>query len=425
MATIFGTNSRDLLQGTEDADLITGLNGRDTLLGNGGDDQIFGDRGRDLLDGGNGNDTLIGGRGNDTLVGSNNNDLLNGEGGVDTADYSELGQTVTLLATGVVNKGNAGIDQLLNIETIIGATGFDNTIDGITGSGNITSFDIDLSANNLIVQGIPGLGDVTFTIENFVNVIGTNQNDRIVGNNLDNTIMGSDGDDFIVASAGNDLFDGGGGVDTIDYTDLGQPITIFADRLEKGGGLGTDRPMLPGTTEILIGNPDFVNVVDVSGDSAFEIDLTAERFDNPDFPGFLIIKNFVNVIGSNKGDKIVGNELDNQLDGGRGRDTIVGGSGMDILTGGGGRDTFVLGEANNIFYLGEDNAEITDFNANRDTIQLAVSIDTYSFFENPVSGIVSIAVDDGDDVFNAGDDLIAQVNISRGTFSTADNLIFA
>lgn len=53
----------------------------------------------------------------------------------------------------------AGTDQILNIETIVGAVGFDNAIDGSTGISGVTFFDIDLSAKRLTVRDIPGLGN--------------------------------------------------------------------------------------------------------------------------------------------------------------------------------------------------------------------------------------------------------------------------
>jgi Ca2+-binding RTX toxin-like protein len=76
-----------------------------------------------------GNDTLNGGAGNDTLFGGLGNDSLDGGLDTDTADYSSLSQAITLLPTGVVNKGSAGTDQLVSIERIIGAIGQVNVID--------------------------------------------------------------------------------------------------------------------------------------------------------------------------------------------------------------------------------------------------------------------------------------------------------
>ena len=79
-----------------------------------------------------GDDSLDGGAGDDLLVGGVGNDTLNGGTGSDRADYRFLTQAITLLPTGVVNKGTAGTDQLISIERIIGATGQANVIDAST-----------------------------------------------------------------------------------------------------------------------------------------------------------------------------------------------------------------------------------------------------------------------------------------------------
>ena len=195
MATIIGTNTGETLRGSAFGDdisgrggndnirgragddLVKGNGGNDTLAGNGGSDTLRGGNGNDQLDGGGGQDLLRGGYGNDDLIGSRGNDTVNGGDGIDTANYADLGEVITLQAVGVVDKGNAGTDQIENIEVIVGATGEDNVIDGTVSGGATSAFDIDLSAESLIVTGIPVLGDINFTVENFVNVIGTSNTD--------------------------------------------------------------------------------------------------------------------------------------------------------------------------------------------------------------------------------------------------------
>lgn len=448
MAIILGSNSQDLLQGTAEDDLISGDGGDDTLLGNAGDDIIFGRQGQDILDGGEGDDILDGGDGDDVLNGGDGNDLLEGEQGLDifigstgndvlsdvngfsTVDYTELSEAITLQA-GVINKGSAGTDVLLISElVVIGPVGFANTIDPSTGLISPVSIDVDLSTNRFTFKDIPGGSDFTLGIENFVNVTGSSLNDVIKGNDQDNVLIGGGGNDLFIGTAGNDIYSGGDGIDTIDYTGLGQAITLKNGRIEKEGGLGTDQGGGDGLIEGFIGDVGFANTLDSSNtDFSTEVNLATDSLIATGIPVLgrieVTITNFVNVIGSNANDIIAGNDADNQLNGGLGRDIIIGGSGMDTLTGGGGRDMFVLGEAGNVFYLGEDFAQITDFNANRDTIQLAGVSSSYSFKKNPASGSVSISLDNGNGVFDAGDDLIAQVNISRGTFNSADHLIFA
>ena len=67
MATINGTNQKDVLVGTSDGDQIFGL---------GQDDVLRGQLGNDFLSGGNGNDVLAGGPGNDFLDGGKGDDLF-------------------------------------------------------------------------------------------------------------------------------------------------------------------------------------------------------------------------------------------------------------------------------------------------------------------------------------------------------------
>ena len=108
------------------------------------------------------------------MVASRGKDTLDGGAGLDIADYSGLNSAITLERGGLVRKGRNGKDQILNIETIIGAEGKKNTINGTSrGASGVTSFDIDLSEERLTVIGIPGLGDLDFNVQNFVNVKGT------------------------------------------------------------------------------------------------------------------------------------------------------------------------------------------------------------------------------------------------------------
>lgn len=89
--------------------------------------------------------------------------------------------------------------------------------------------------------------------------------------------------------------------------------------------------------------------------------------------------------GETGNDRLFGEVGDDTLLGGSGDDTLVGagrsnfGRGeVDVLTGGSGNDRFVLGDANNVYYNDgnilstgtSDYAQITDFQAGQDTIQL-------------------------------------------------------
>ena len=83
LATIVGTNKRDVLRGTRGRDVIAGLGGNDRILGLGGNDIICGGPGRDVIVGGAGNDQMYGEGGNDVLSGQAGRDLLWGQAGRD------------------------------------------------------------------------------------------------------------------------------------------------------------------------------------------------------------------------------------------------------------------------------------------------------------------------------------------------------
>ncbi|EDX71409.1 type I secretion target GGXGXDXXX repeat protein domain protein [Coleofasciculus chthonoplastes PCC 7420] len=230
-------------------------------IGGRGNDRLIGGRGNDRLIGGRGNDRLWGGSGNDRLWGGSGNDTLNGGTGIDTADYSNLGQAITLESVGVINKGSAGTDQIQFIEKIIGATGQANAIDGSTGRSKSTSLDIDLSANNLTVNGIPGIGKATFTIENFINVTGTSQNDTIIGNSADNLLVGGSGNDTLIGGSGNDRLVGGDGNDVLT------------------GGSGNDRLVGGDGNDVLTGGSGNDKLTGGSGNDWFTFNSKNEGID--------------------------------------------------------------------------------------------------------------------------------------------------
>jgi Ca2+-binding RTX toxin-like protein len=213
--------------------VITGSVFADVLIGTQFNDQLFG------LDG---HDVMIGGVGNDTMNGGN---------GFDIVDYSTLGTAVTLLPQGFISKGNLGTDRIIGVELIIGAEGQFNLIDGSSGSG-VASFTIDLSTNSLTVNNVPGLGELNFLVQNFVDVYGTPNNDNIAGNNAANYIDGWSGDDILIGRGGNDTIEGGTGVD----------IIIGTDEINRGFG----------EVDVLIGG-DAIN-----GDTAGDVFVLGDQF---------------------------------------------------------------------------------------------------------------------------------------------------
>jgi Ca2+-binding RTX toxin-like protein len=267
---IIGTPFPDFLVGTAKSEIILGLQGNDFLYGKGGNDSIFGGDGDDFLLGDFpgidpiSNDLLSGEQGNDVLYGGAGKDFLNGGNGFDTADYTFLGAPITLEAVGIVNKGKFGTDQIFDIERIVGAFGQPNAIDGSTGTSGVTSFDVDLSVNSLTVQNIPGLGNVTFVVENFVNVTGTSQGDQITGNNQNNLLIGGEGNDTISGLGGNDTIIG------VNPNSATPGVNEF-DSLT--GGTGADKFVLGENSQVYYQGGGFFGTSDYADITDFETSI--------------------------------------------------------------------------------------------------------------------------------------------------------
>ncbi|MFN6155290.1 MAG: calcium-binding protein [Dolichospermum sp.] len=237
MATIIGTNGNNILNGTINNDLILGLDGNDILNGLGGNDTLDGGNGDDTLNGGTGNDSLVGGNGNDLFIGSTGIDTIKGGEGLDTVDYSQLGKRITLKPGGDLTKAT-NTDKLEGIEKIIADSKVaNNTIDAST-AGVGAFIDVNLQTQSLAVNGIPGLGTLSFTIVNFDDVIGTDSNDIIFGDSQNNllsgglgndTLNGGLGNDLLTGGGGNDLLTGGGGADRFVFNSGREGIDIITD----------------------------------------------------------------------------------------------------------------------------------------------------------------------------------------------------
>lgn len=448
MAIINGTNQADFLTGTAEDDVITGQLNRDFLVGLEGNDLLDGGGERDTLDGGIGNDTLLGEGGGDLLIGSSGNDLLDGGAGNNTVDYSGLQEVITIEAAGTINKGSLGSDRISNVRNIIGAVGQANSIDGSTAAGSSVSFDVNLQNNTLKVIGIPGRGNITFSVQNFVDVIGTDLNDRIVGNANDNIIEGRSGADVFIGSAGNDIIAGNdiagvddGSIDTVRYEGLGAGITLQARGIVDKGSLGTDELI---RVEKIVGDRNFTNTIDAfdSLDVSVDVNLRTNSL-AVELDSFVLrrtVINFTNVLGSSGSDTIIDDNSDNLLTGSEGADTIessqgndtlagdegddnlIASIGQDVLTGGAGSDTFVLTQNNNISFDdagAADFAEITDFQSGSDRIQLSRNA-TFVSFGFGANSLISIDTNNNF-VFDESDELIASID---GEFDFENDVFF-
>lgn len=347
----FTVGEFDDVIGSDGNDTITGDKQANILSGGGGNDAIDGGDGNDTLSGGTGNDSLLGGAGTDLYRAGVGNDTFNGGTGTDTADYSGIAQNMTLLPTGVIKKEDGTKDQLISVENIIANTALsNNTIDASTAGASV-SINVNLQSKSLKVFGIPGVpaNPLKFKVQNFDNVIGTNQNDRIAGDSQSNILSGGGGNDTLIGGVGRDTLAGGDGTDTVDYSKFQQSIVLLPTGLIKKADSTTDD--IDGVETIIANSTVANNTIDNSIATApvsIEVDLFANTLKVYDIPGVPInplsrtVKNFDNVIGTNQKDKITGDTQGNILAGGGGDDILNGGTGNDTLSGGSGADIFLF-----------------------------------------------------------------------------------
>lgn len=299
--------------------------------------------GNDLFSGLAGDDEFHAGGGDDTFVGGTGSDIFDGESDYDIADYSgSVGETDEDIVAGIdarignstndellslVSDSWGEIDTLINIEEIVG-TSFD---DVVALDGQYTEIVQNLAILNLGEEG--ELGDtldlsntetvdglfvsledefvdigVSYTfatgisIQDFENVVGTNQNDTISGNSEDNTIEGNGGIDIIESGAGNDSIYGGSGDDT-----------LTSGESSGEGGSSTEEE----SSATFFGGGDDDTVQVINGDGV--------------------------AFGGSGNDELdareAGDDANVFLSGGSGNDTLYG-SGDSVLSGGSGEDEF-------------------------------------------------------------------------------------
>ncbi|MGA7936844.1 MAG: calcium-binding protein, partial [Kovacikia sp.] len=420
---IWGGDGDDTLNGGLQADFLYGGDGNDILVGDGQGDALVG--GDDLLDGGSGNDLLFGEAGNDTLSGNDGNDFLDGGpgndfidggNGSDTVSYentpvasgSPHGVTVNidenkdyqlpgsyiyssgnvvgfnstlgnLIAKGSALDGYGNIDTLRNLEKIIGSklddvligNSVDNEINGLVGNdiliggaGNDTldgGDGIDIVSYRYSPKGvyvnlelgtaIDGYGQADGygwidTLLNIENIQGSDNNDVLIGNSQTNWIFGGSGKDTIKAGDGNDLLYGEAGDDQLFGENGNDKLIggIGADLLN--GGEGTDTASYITALSGIVAN--LSNAQQNTGDAKGDVFISIE-----------------NLEGSQYGDVLFGNGLNNHLWGLGGDDYLDGLGGYDILEGGLGNDTYRIDNLN---------ATIVEyFNQGTDTVNASIN----------------------------------------------------
>jgi len=155
--------------------------------------------------------------------------------------------------------------------------------------------------------------------------------DQINGGNGDDTIFGEEGDDLLAGDEGNDYVNGGAGHDLI-IGGISAGIDVY------DGGEGSDT--------IAFSSSVFAVTVNLSSGVASSIEGT-----NTGLTGNDVLINIENIVGSNLGDELTGNEKSNRIESGSGNDFIYASVGSDELIGGAGIDTVVYAESQSSYTI--------------------------------------------------------------------------
>lgn len=384
---------------TDVAELITG-NGT-----------IYGTPSKDILQGGTGNDTLIGLGSSDFLIGDSGNDKLMGGPGAPNALQGDRGDdiyVVEAIGDSIVEFANEGIDSVhttlasfvlpANVEVLYNMgsgtfTGIGNELPNVFLGGSGNDYLIGLGGNDTLIDGSGlntlqgGQGDDLYAVQSTADTVfelageGEDQVQTFlasytlranvenltfvgsgshtgVGTSEKNVIIGGTGNDYLIGLGGNDTLIDGAGLNTLQ------------------GGTGNDLYAVQSNDDTVF---EFANEgIDEVQTFLSSYTLSA-NVDNLVFVGAI----------SHSG---TGNSLSNRF---------TGGSANDIFTGAGGADTFVFRSVNRSVI-----DTITDFNANdadaanHDLIDLVGrGLNISSIALTSVQGGVLVGIPGGDGVF--------------------------
>jgi Ca2+-binding RTX toxin-like protein len=272
---------------------------------------------------------------------------------VSSSTYGGTGNDTLIAASGGTHDGGAGVDTIDWSRLLFASATF------------------DLQAGKLTA-----LTNVTVTMANFENLIGTANPDTIIGSSVANRlsggagndlINGADGDDYLDGGTGNDRLTGDAGTDVFGFNDLGSGNDVITDftageRIDLSGihlaDWATLQPYMSqsGANTVISfyynSTPQTITIENTALASLTAADFI---FDSAGTPA--------NVTGSLGDDLLFGGAGNNSINGSLGADTIIAGGGADILDGGPDDDLLTGGAGIDIFTfgLGFGRDVITDF----------------------------------------------------------------
>ena len=429
---IAGGAGNDIINGLSDtSNGIVGLDGNDTINGGDKNDVLNGGAGNDLLSDGYGNDMLAGGVGNDTVNGGYGSDtfVFNLGDGIDTiSDYdfnanSDKLQFGAGITADAIQLGRNGNDLILNVNasdkvTLQNYFYFDSSyrIETITFADG-PAWDYATVTGKLVYNGTANADTLTGAsgVTNRIN--GLDGNDTINGDDKDDVLNGDAGNDSLSGNNGNDMLTGGAGNDTVNggygsdtyafnLGDGADTISDYdynanSDKLQFGAGITADAIQLGrnGSDLILSVNAsDKVTLQNYFYSSSYRIETIT--FADGTTWDYATVADKLVYNGTANADTLTGtSDVTNRINGLDGNDTINGGDKSDVLSGGAGNDIVNGGYGSDTYAFnvgdGADTISDYDYNANSDKLQFG-------------AGITADAIQLG----RNGSDLILSVNAS-------------
>lgn len=352
----------------------------DTIRGDSGNNKLMGGEGNDTLEGRGGADWLDGGAGNDWLIGSTNDYMIDGGDNNDTVDFSSNSNGIE------VTLNNSANGTIKNIGAAVASTIIKN-VENVAGTQYKDIMTGD-NSNNLLIGGYDHLAVAVTAADD--TIIGGAGADTIVGDVMIDSVIAGDiyaGSDVLTGGSENDIIYGDSApirststitvtadqsveyvIDTID----GLLATVHGGNDTLQGGAGDDYLNAGSGFDTVDYSSSTAKVVVNLGLSGSAGSATGEGTDQ--------LYNIENIIGSNYGDTLAGNELANTINGGIGSDWVDYGyasSGVSVdlsmvgLTGsaivGGGGDADALISIENVFGSSYDD-NITDKSGTANTL---------------------------------------------------------
>jgi Ca2+-binding RTX toxin-like protein len=399
------------------------------ITGTAGDDSLSGTAGADVVDGGDGFDTFAINAGSGTatvnlLLGTATvNNPISAPTIIDTFINIEQFVITASIANFIGDSGNNFILTNAARGTLQGGTGGDRYI--ISTASTLIVEQVNEGRDFVYV-------DFNYTLpDNVEDLYNTNfRGNTLTGNSLDNVIAGNLGDDILDGGLGNDQLNGGAGSDTYIIDSLGDVIidedltnnTVITSvdfaAPDDGVFIGPNFSLiiaqagaavtLTGTSsqETLIGSEANNRLYGLGGNDTLNggagsdrldggegvdlltyanatggvfIDLSGYSYESATTTGTVSVTDnilsedrlfgFENITGSNFGDRIYGNAVNNFIIAGGGNDIIYGGAGNDTVSYASNAGAILL-DLTNRYIL-----ESTDVTATISAASVIVSID--------------------------------------------------